>query len=136
MVVAAVPLQLAESPPSKKGHVKTENLLFGDVTAPPALSSHLTPHHHVKLLLKTDEAVPPATQCPCRLPQLSPGNAPQISSSPLRNSPLCRRNLPPAGLVLLHSSSWPPCNDTEHLTRSSGAISAAKVTLCSCYSAQ
>ena len=129
MVVAAVSLELAQPPPSKKGHVKIKNSLSGDLTASSVLSSHLAPHHDLKPFLKTEEAVPPAAQCPWRLPRLSLGNAPQISSSPPRNSPLCWRNLPATGLARLHSSSWPLCDDTEHLTHSSGAISEANVTM-------
>lgn len=129
VVVAAVSLELAEPPLSKKGHVKTKHSLSGDLTASSVLSSHLACHHNLKPFLKTNEAVPPAAQCPWRLPQLSLGNVPQISSSPPRNSPLRQRNLPAAGLALLHSSSWPLCNNTQHLTHSSGAISEANATV-------
>jgi len=125
VVVAAVSLELAVPLPSKKDHVKTKNSLSGDLTASSVLSSH----HDLKPFLKTNEAVPPAAQCPWRPAPLCLGNAPQISSSPPRNSPLHQRNLPAAGLAHLHSSFWPLCNDTKHLTRPSRAISEANVTV-------
>lgn len=129
VVVAAASLELAEPPPSKTGHVKTKTSLSGDLTAHLVLSSHFAPCHDSKPFLTPNEAVSPAAQCPWRSALLSLGKAPQISSSPPRNSPLHQRNPPAAGLAHLHGSSWSPCNDTKHQTWSSGANSEANVTV-------
>lgn len=123
VVVAAVSLEPAEPPPSKKGYVKTKNLLSGDLTTSLVLSSHLAPHQsHFQRPMRLY----------CQLPHApgdgshSPLEMPLKAALPHRG--ISWRNLTAAGLLHLHSS-WPLCNDTEHLTHSSGATSKANVTI-------
>lgn len=80
VVVAAVSPELDEPPPSKKGHVKTKNLLSGDLTISSALSSRKyqkysdfpTPSHGLKPFLKAHEAALNAPgdcpNCPLEMP--------------------------------------------------------------------
>lgn len=120
VAVAAVPPELDEPPPSKKGHVKTKNLLSGDLTVSLAPSSLPTPSHSLKPFLKANEAAPNAPgDCPN-----SPLEMPLESGLPHPENPLCAGGM--SQPALLHfSSSWPLGNDTQPLTRSPGAISEA-----------
>lgn len=120
-VVTAVPPELDEPPPSKKGYVKTKNLLSGDLTVSLVLSSLPAPSPSLKLFLKTYEAVPNAPgDCPN-----SPLEMPLESGLPHPENPLCAAGM--SQPAHLHSSSWPLGNDTQHLTCAPGAMGEANV---------
>lgn len=128
MVVAAVSPELDETPPSRKGHMKTKNLLSGDLPVSWGLSSLPTPNHSLKPFLKAPEAAPNAPgDCPN-----SPLEMPSESGLPHPENPLCAGGM--SQPAHLHSSSchWQcqPASDMLTRSRGGGKLVAVQLLLC------
>lgn len=74
VVVVAVSPELDEPPPSKKRHMKTKNLLSGDLIVSLVLSSLPTPSHSLKPFLKAVRLHPSPLETAPTLPWKCPSN--------------------------------------------------------------